>query len=122
MSKDGLIKCEEALDRLLNHCPVNSQFSAIKAHEITPAMTSVEAGFDKGYLKRSRPAHAEIIGKIDSVSKKKKLKPKRHKGESVDEKYARQDAIMQTILTQNLKLMMRIREYDKRYGALDTES
>ena len=54
MSKSGLKKCEEALDRLLNHCPVNSQFSAIKANDITPAMVSVAAGFDKGYLKRKR--------------------------------------------------------------------
>ena len=121
MSKSGLKKCEEALDRLLNHCPVNSQFSAIKANDITPAMVSVAAGFDKGYLKRKRPVHAEIICKIDSISKKTKLKPKRHQSESANEKYARQQELMETIMTQNLKLMMRIREYEKRYGPLKHE-
>lgn len=115
MSKDGVTKCEEALDRLLNSCPRNSKFSSIKSYEITPAMVSVEAGFDKGYLKRSRPIHSDIFKLIDDLTGKNKPKPNRLK-ENKDKKYQEQALIMQKIMTQNLKLVARVRELEKKLG------
>lgn len=112
MRKNGLIECEKALDRLINNSALNSRFSSINTEDITPAMVSVEAGFDKGYLKRSRVSHENIIRKIDNLSNKKKKKNREHRNKSIDDRISTQKEIMQIIMTQNLKLMRKVQEYE----------
>jgi hypothetical protein len=65
----GLVACEEALERLTSGKPKVVKSSDSENCEITPAMVSVEAGFNKGYLKRSRKHHEHILTKISNLLK-----------------------------------------------------
>lgn len=48
---DGLRACEEALTRLMKGEPVVSKHVGLSLKKITASIVSLEAGFDRGYLK-----------------------------------------------------------------------
>jgi hypothetical protein len=60
----GLIACEEALQRLVDGKPVIPAHVALNLSKITASIVSLEAGFDRGYLKRSRKAHLPLLARI----------------------------------------------------------
>lgn len=60
----GLNRCREAHNRLKNGRPNNELFKGIP---ITASVFSQEAGFDSGYLKKSR--HADFFAEISAVKK-----------------------------------------------------
>lgn len=62
----GLQRCEEAFERLLAGNPIVSQHVGLEPHKITASVVSVEAGFDKGYLKRSRQSHLPLLSRIEA--------------------------------------------------------
>lgn len=68
--KSGLSRCEDALERLLTGQPHFADHVGVNNGDITPAMVSIEAGFDKGYLKRSRESHMPLIARIDALKSK----------------------------------------------------
>ena len=62
----GLGACDEALQRLLIGKPVVPEHVGLDLSKLTASIVSLEAGFDRGYLKRSRKSHLPIIAKIEA--------------------------------------------------------
>jgi hypothetical protein len=62
----GLLECEEALQRLLEGRPVVAEHVGLSRSKITASIVSFEAGFDRGYLKKSRNAHLPILARIEA--------------------------------------------------------
>ncbi|SFP19592.1 hypothetical protein [Pseudomonas borbori] len=62
----GLGACEEALQRLLVEKPVVPEHVGLDLSKLTASIVSLEAGFDRGYLKKSRKAHLPILAKIEA--------------------------------------------------------
>lgn len=67
---DGLRACEEAFERLVSGSPLVSAHVGIPAKKVTSGIVSVEAGFDRGYLKSARLNHQPLIAKINAYRKK----------------------------------------------------
>lgn len=65
-TRDGVLECEEAFDRLVRSCPRISEHVGLPPQKITAGVVSVEAGFDRGYLKSGRSKHQPLIAKINS--------------------------------------------------------
>lgn len=117
----GVKACEAALQRLLDGTPQIAGHVGIQSNEITSAMVSVEAGYDKGYLKRARAPHKALIARIDnlklnadksSCDNKKQLRKALKKSEAYREEAEEAKAIMNKVLTQNLMLMNKVRELE----------
>ena len=122
--RKGVVECEEALERLLQGNPHVAEHVGVEAADITAAMVSVEAGFDKGYLKKSRDAHKPLIARIGALSKenadkgdndRRRLRKVIREAEELRAERERNQAIMDKVLTQNLMLLGRVRELE---GAL----
>lgn len=120
----GVEACFKALERLQTGVPTVSDFIGVTPNLITPAMVSVEAGFDKGYLKRSRANHKPVIARIDAlkIDTPNSMKTKIFKAYKAAEKATieKQDLkqVLDSVLTQNLMLIERVRELEqelKRY-------
>ncbi len=118
----GIDKCFDALERLKAGYPTMPEYVGIEKHEITAAMVSVEAGFDKGYLKRSRPAHKPLIARIEALVKdhksknssdRKRLEQAKKAKEKLKAENNRTQAIMDNVLTQNLMLLERVGELER---------
>ena len=62
----GLGACEEALQRLLVGNPFVSEHVGLDLSKLTASIVSHEAGFDRGYLKKSRRVHLPILAKIEA--------------------------------------------------------
>lgn len=119
--KTGLQRCEEALKRLISGQPHLAHYIGVKHGDITPAMVSTEAGFDKGYLKRSRDLHLPLIARIDALKSDSKPTPTVHKeklekahnlAEKRRKEFMQLKQIMDKVLTQNLMLVERVRELE----------
>lgn len=117
----GLKKCEDAFERLVNGRPDRREHVGVRSADITPSMVSVEAGFDKGYLKRSRGPHRPLIARIGSLSGgvKAGAQPaveRISRALSAAEKAKANEAalkeILDKVLTQNLMLVERVRELE----------
>lgn len=63
----GLGACEEALQRLLAGKPVVSEHVGLDLSKLTASIVSLEAGFDRGYLKKSRKTHLPLLAQIEAV-------------------------------------------------------
>ncbi len=120
--KSGLTRCEEAFDRLKDGQPHLSNHVGIKPGDITPALVSIEAGFDKGYLKRSRESHAPLIARIDALksvssssasASKEKLERATRLAEKRQEEVEQLKLVLDQVLTQNLMLVERVKELEK---------
>ncbi|KWV89046.1 hypothetical protein D3C76_1260890 [compost metagenome] len=127
ITSDGVKICEAAFERLKAGCPVISAHVGIDGSKITAGIVSVEAGFDRGYLKRSRGSHMPLIARIEAyrtecstTSNSKALQIKRAQnkaGRAVVELEQAREQLYQ-VLTQNLQLVERVKELEnklKRY-------
>ena len=121
----GLDACREALDRLLQANPVVPRHVGLNTCDITASIVSVEAGFDKGYLKKSRQSHLPIIAKIEAC--RNAAGERRVDGAALDRRYKQKfekierRAILaenqrDLVLVQNLQLWERIKELEKSVG------
>ena len=63
-SKDNLLLCDQAFERLVAGKPQRLLITDYKIYRITAAVVSKEAGFDAGYLKKSRVNHRPILLEI----------------------------------------------------------
>ena len=63
----GLGACEEALQRLLIGKPVVPEHVGLDLSKLTASIVSLEAGFDRGYLKKARKAHLPLLAQIGAV-------------------------------------------------------
>lgn len=115
----GLRECGAALERLLKNTPHIGSHVGVTAADITPAMVSVEAGYDKGYLKRSRDSHKPLIARIDALkansrdNDRTKFKQSERKYKQLLAAQKTNSDIMNEMLTQNLMLLQRVKELEK---------
>lgn len=118
----GLLACEEALQRLLDGKPVVPEHVGLELSKITASIVSLEAGFDRGYLKKSRKAHLPILAKIEASraeankssgsSSSKKVERLEDKLVLLEKELAMVRAQRDRVLTQNLQLWERVRELE----------
>lgn len=130
----GVIVCEEAFKRLVNGAPVVSAHVGISPSKITAGIVSVEAGFDRGYLKKSRKAHQPLIAQIESyraesASSKVSNSYKAQDVKRLHDKFAVLENSLKiaceqrdVVLTQNLQLYERIRELEQELARLQPRS
>jgi len=71
LKRTGLDDCIEAFERLKAGSPIKTEHIGLKRSEFTAAKVSWEAGKDRGYLKKSRQKHKQIISSIEAYSKGK---------------------------------------------------
>lgn len=118
----GLGACEEALQRLLVEKPVVPEHVGLDLSKLTASIVSLEAGFDRGYLKKSRKAHLPILAKIEAcragVNKRcgssngKSIKRLEDKVVLLEKELAMVSSQRDRVLTQNLQLWKRVRELE----------
>ncbi|UST68625.1 hypothetical protein [Pseudomonas moraviensis] len=122
----GLTACDDALQRLLEGAPIVHSHVGLDFSKITAGVVSYEAGFDRGYLKKSRSAHLPILAKIAAI----RQGGKKSTSYSVSQRQKYLDAklleverrLLETIsqrnlvLAQNLQLWERIKELEDAVG------
>ena len=122
MSKEpqsGLLVCFEALDRLIAAQPVKSRFVGLSLSKLTASIVSEEAGYDRGYLKRSRAAHLPLLARIDALrmsasktktsSSESTLQSLKKKVQNLEQQLIETSYQRDRALAQNLKLWERMR-------------
>ena len=124
MKSKGIDLCDEAFIRLKNGAALNPKFKGISPCDITPSVVSIEAGFDKGYLKTSRDRHKPLIALIRTYAKSQE-KHSKHKTALNRESKRRNEAELilnqtkaklEIALTDNLRLITRIQYLEKEFG------
>lgn len=118
-SSKGLIACEEALLRLLNGKPIVAGHVGLDLSKLTASVVSLEAGFDRGYLKKSRVAHLPILAKIEASraganrgtgsSNAKKIMRLQQQLVFLENELALVQSQRDRTLTQNMQLWERVR-------------
>jgi hypothetical protein len=116
----GLGACEEALQRLLIGRPVVPEHVRLDLSKLTASIVSLEAGFDRGYLKRSRKAHLPLLAQIEAARAEACKGTGSSSGKQIRQMESRLAALEKTlsiaqmqrdnVLAQNLKLWQRVRE------------
>lgn len=123
VERSGIIECEEALQRILDGKPVVSSHVGLDFSKLTASIISHEAGFDRGYLKKSRKSHLPIIAKIESIraqagkstnpSSATKILRLEEKVSLMGEQLGLALAQRDRVLGQNIQLWERIRELEE---------
>jgi hypothetical protein len=118
----GLVACEEALQRLLDGKPVVSEHVRLDLSKLTASIVSLEAGFDRGYLKKARKTHLPLLARIEacraetnksfSLSNAKTVERLKYKLALSEKELAMARAQCDRVLTQNLQLWERVRELE----------
>lgn len=118
----GLNACEEALQRLLVGKPNVPEHVGLNLSKLTASIVSLEAGFDRGYLKKSRKAHLPLIAQIhsaraeaskgSSLSTNKKTWQLEIKLAALRKELSVAQDQRDKVLAQNLKLWERLREME----------
>lgn len=118
----GLGACEDALQRLLDGKPVVPEHVDLDLSKLTASIVSHEAGFDRGYLKKSRKAHLAILARIDAARAgvdKKTISSSSKKVNLLEDKLMLQGkelsmvrAQRDRVLAQNIQLWERVRELE----------
>jgi len=129
----GLGACEEALQRLLIGKPVVPEHARLELSKLTASIVSLEAGFDRGYLKKSRKAHLPLLAQIEAVRAEAIKETGSSSGKQIRQMENRLATLKKTVsiaqmqrdnvLAQNMKLWQRVRELEhsmanSRSGAL----
>lgn len=119
----GLITCEEALQRLLEGKPVVSEHVGLDLSKLTASLVSLEAGFDRGYLKKSRKSHLPLLAKIEAFrvkARKDSSSSNTKRNERLEGKLAFLEKELEMVraqrdrvLSQNLQLWERVRKLER---------
>ena len=121
--ESGLEACEDAFKRLIEGSPVVSQHVGLDASKLTAGVVSVEAGFDRGYLKKARKTHQSLLAKIEAYRIcLPGITTSKSDAETVRQTLGKLNAIKSDlvlacqqrdrVLTQNLQLCERVRELE----------
>lgn len=108
-------ECEKAFERIKKGVFIHEES---KFKKITPALISIEAGLDKGYLKRNRINHQILIKQIDDFEKSKAATLSAHYKEQLKiSKYQieikKYKELYEEALIRELKLFNQLCEYEK---------
>lgn len=119
----GLSACEEALQRLLDGKPFVPEHVGLDLAKLTASIVSLEAGFDRGYLKKSRKAHLPLLAQIEAVRAEASKGTSSSNGKQLRQMESQLTALKQELsiaqlqrdnaLTQNMKLWERVRELER---------
>lgn len=119
----GLGACEEALQRLLVGKPVVAEHVGLDLSKLTASIVSLEAGFDRGYLKKSRKAHLPLLAQIEAVraeaskgagsSGGKKIRQMESQLAALEKSLSIAQMQRDNVLAQNMKLWQRVRELER---------
>ncbi|KKO17281.1 hypothetical protein [Pseudomonas putida] len=119
MTVKGIDKCRAAFERLKAGEPHVAAHVGLDPTKITAGVVSVEAGFDRGYLKKDRPSHRALLADIEAYRKSygtesssKALQVKRANDKAAkalsDLEIARGQ--LYHVMAQNVQLVERVRE------------
>ncbi len=118
----GLGACEEALQRLLIGKPVVPEHVGLDLSKLTASIVSLEAGFDRGYLKKSRKAHLPLLAQIGAVraeaskgtgsSSGKQIRQMESRLAALEKKLSISQVQRDNVLAENIKLWQRVRELE----------
>jgi len=122
LKRNGLDDCFEAFERLKAGNPMKTEHVGLKRSEFTAGKISWEAGLDRGYLKKGRPKHAELIKKIYTYAEGKSTAEEelnlvtKKSDKKVDE--ARREAdlsedLLHLALSRELLLVSKIKELEQ---------
>ncbi len=121
MGKNGVEVCREAFERLKAGTPHVAAHVGLDPLKITAGIVSVEGGFDRGYLKKSRVNHQALIAEIEAyrnsfgtVSSSKALQIKRANDKATKAYDELEIALSQLyhVMTQNVQLVERVRHLE----------
>ncbi|QXI11266.1 hypothetical protein [Pseudomonas zeae] len=122
-TSNGLSACEEALQRLLVGKPVVPKHVGLDLSKLTASIVSLEAGFDRGYLKKSRKAHLPLLAQIEAVRAEANKGTGSSSGRQIRQMESQLAALKKTlsiaemqrdnVLVQNMKLWQRVRELER---------
>lgn len=123
VASKGVSACEEALQRLMVGKPVVSEHVGLDLRKLTASIVSLEAGFDRGYLKRSRKAHLPLLAQIEAVRAEASKGTGSTNGKQIRQMESQLAALEKTlsiaqmqrdnVLAQNMKLWQRVRELER---------
>ncbi|MGX1123825.1 hypothetical protein [Pseudomonas sp. HLS-6 TE3448] len=118
----GLSTCEEALQRLLVGKPIVPEHVGLDLSKLTASIVSLEAGFDRGYLKKSRKAHLPLLAQIEAVRAEASKGTGSSNGKQIRQMESQLATLEKTlsiaqiqrdnVLAQNMKLWHRVRELE----------
>ena len=118
----GLGACEEALQRLLVGKPVVPEHVRLDLSKLTASIVSLEAGFDRGYLKKSRKAHLPLLAQIEAVraeaskgtgsSSVKLIRQMESRLAALEKTLSTAQIQRDNVLAQNMKLWQQVRELE----------
>lgn len=118
---NGVAICFEAFERLKAGKPLVVAHVGLPPDKITSGIVSFEAGFDRGYLKKSRPAHLALIAQIEAfrrnpqsagASKANEVKRAKNKAAQAESELDQAHNQLYLVLTQNLQLVERVRDLE----------
>ena len=118
----GLNTCGEALRRLLVGEPVVPGHVGLDLSKLTASIVSLEAGFDRGYLKKSRKSHLPLLAQIEAVrakaskgtgsSSSKQIRQMEQQLAALEKTLSIAQMQRDKVLAQNMTLWQRVRELE----------
>lgn len=116
--ENGLLACRAAFERLKRGGNVLEVHERLSPGKITPGIVSVEAGFDRGYLKGKQPTHVPLIEEIYAYREHVKLSTPdardnlaklKQDYDHLKSTYDDMQFLLQKVVAQNLQLVARVR-------------
>lgn len=118
---NGLGACEEAFDRLVAGNSIVPRHVGLDLSKLTASIVSLEAGFDRGYLKKSRKSHLPLLAKIEAnrtsasiglTSSNRQLRRIEGQFSKLEKELSVAQSNRDKVLAQNIKLWERVRELE----------
>ena len=119
----GVGACEEALQRLMVGKPVVPEHVGLDLRKLTASLVSLEAGFDRGYLKKSRKPHLPLLAQIEAVRAEASKGAGSSNGKQIWQMESQLAALEKTlsiaqmqrdnVLAQNMKLWQRVIDLER---------
>lgn len=126
---EGVAMCEKAFIRLLEGGALVPSHFGIEPYKITAGVVSVEAGFDRGYLKKSRNSHKSLIARIDALREQTKPIERVKAGKLQILKVSAMENMLRiaceqrdAVLVQNLQLWERISDLELELSQKDSSN
>lgn len=129
LKRNGLDDCIEAFERLKTGNPIKTEHIGLSRAKFSAGKISWEAGKDRGYLKKNRPKHAQLIGDIEKYAKgissaEDKLEQVTRKSDKkVEEEKKKADLseeLLHLALSRELLLVSKIKELEQKVKMLES--
>lgn len=127
--EDGVDACRSAFERLKTRRSEIPAHNAIAFSKITAGIVSVEAGFDRGYLKKARASHIGLIEEINKFrasmalnlpNARQALKQAQENAQFAESEKLQLQQMIQKVVAQNLQLVERVRQLESQVKEIRT--